>query len=335
MALSESGFIKMTISNMNILVTGGAGFIGSTLIDQLLANENNYVISIDNYDSFYDRSIKIQNQENHFLSNNFEFHELDIRNINSYDPGRSIDCIIHLAAKAGVRPSISNPKEYFDVNVNGTLEMLEFARKHEVKQFLFASSSSVYGINSNIPWSENDSDLQPISPYASSKLACEKIGYTYSHLFGIRFIALRFFTVYGPRQRPDLAINLFFRKILNGESIEMFGDGKTYRDYTFVMDIVSGIQSAINYVDRNYIVVNLGNNNPVCLSDLIQAISTVSGVVPTINKVGEQLGDVPRTCANVNLAESLWNFKPNTSLADGLMLQFEWYKMMMDGTKNN
>lgn len=320
---------------MNVLVTGGAGFIGSTLIDQLLLDEKNYVISIDNYDSFYDRGLKIQNQENHFLSNNFEFHELDIRNINSFDPGRRIDCIIHLAAKAGVRPSISNPKEYFDVNVNGTLEMLEFARRHEVKQFVFASSSSVYGINSNIPWSESDADLQPISPYASSKLACEKIGYTYSHLFGIRFIALRFFTVFGPRQRPDLAINLFFRKMLNGESIEMFGDGKTYRDYTFVSDIVSGIQSAINYVDRNYIVVNLGNNNPICLSDLIQAISNVSGVVPRIKPVGEQLGDVPRTCANVDLAESLWNFKPSTSLRVGLERQYEWYKMMMDGRKNN
>jgi UDP-glucuronate 4-epimerase len=320
---------------MNILITGGAGFIGSNLIDQLLLDKGTYVICIDNYDSFYDRSIKLKNQENHFASENFEFHELDIRNMSSFKTEKRIDCIIHLAAKAGVRPSISNPREYFDVNVNGTLEMLEFARNHGIKQFVFASSSSVYGINPNIPWSEGDMDLQPISPYASSKLACEKMGYTYSHLFGIRFIALRFFTVYGPRQRPDLAISLFFRRILNEQEIDMYGNGETYRDYTFVDDIVSGIKSAMNFADSNYIIINLGNNNPISLNKLISSISDVSGQVPKIKRLQEQIGDVPRTCANVERAELLLQFRPSTMLNVGLERQWDWIKANTNGTKNN
>ena len=313
---------------MNIMVTGGAGFIGSTLIDKLLSSRECYIISIDNYDDFYDKRIKQQNQAQHFSSENFEFHEIDIRDISSFTPDRKIDCIIHLAAKAGVRPSIANPKDYFDVNVNGTLEVLEFARKHEIKQFLFASSSSVYGVNPDVPWTESNLDLQPISPYASSKLACEKMGYTYSHLFGIRFVAMRFFTVYGPRQRPDLAINLFFQKMMKGEEIVIFGNGETYRDYTYVDDIVEGVISAIAYKDSNYIIVNLGNNHPVSLNNLVYSISSVSGIVPKIRKGEEQMGDVPRTCANVDLAKKVFQFKPSTDIENGLVKQYEWAKSL-------
>ncbi|WP_310377775.1 NAD-dependent epimerase/dehydratase family protein [Flavobacterium sp.] len=308
---------------MNVLVTGGAGFIGSTLIDRLLL-DNHTVLSIDNYDTFYEKKLKVLNQKKHFEHSNFSFIEVDIRAIDTVKMPFAIDCIIHIAAKAGVIQSIANAKEYFDVNVNGTLAMLEFAKNHNIKQFLFASSSSVYGVNKNVPWTESELDLQPISPYASSKLACEKIGFTYSHLYGIRFLALRFFTVYGPRQRPDLAINKFFRNSIANKPIEVYGDGTTKRDYTYVDDIVNGIMESMYYDKTQFEIINLGNNNTIQLKDLIHEIGKITKINPTLVYKDEQQGDVPQTFANSDKSSLLLNYNPRTLLADGLQKQFDW-----------
>lgn len=314
---------------MNILVTGGAGFIGSTLIDRLLL-DNHTVLSIDNYDPFYDKKLKISNQENHFEHPNFSFIEVDIRAIDTVKIPYTIDCIIHIAAKAGVIQSIVNAKEYFDVNVNGTLALLEFAKNNNIKQFLFASSSSVYGVNKNVPWTESELDLQPISPYASSKLACEKIGFTYSHLYNIRFLALRFFTVYGPRQRPDLAINKFFRNSIASKPIEIYGDGTTKRDYTYVDDIVDGILESIDYDKSQFEIINLGNNKTICLKDLIHEISKITQIDPILVYKDEQQGDVPQTFANIDKSGLLLNYNPKTVLAEGLQKQFDWMNIKLE-----
>jgi UDP-glucuronate 4-epimerase len=311
---------------MNILVTGGAGFIGSTLIDNLLKDVNNYVISIDNYDEFYDKEIKVSNQANHFKSNNFKFYNIDIRDIQKLNIKEKIDCIVHLAAKAGVRPSVQNPKHFYEVNVNGTLSMLEYAKNNNIQQFVFASSSSVYGINNQIPWKEDELNLLPISPYASSKIACEKLGFTYSHIYNIRFIGLRFFTVYGPRQRPDLAINKFFKNILSNKPIDVFGDGNTYRDYTYIDDIILGIKSAMYYDKSNYELINLGNSKTVKLIDLIDDISKLVNIPKIINFKSEQIGDVPKTCADIQKAFLYLDFNPITTLSDGLKNQLNWIK---------
>lgn len=312
---------------MNILVTGGAGFIGSTLIDNLLRDNKNRVVSIDNFDAFYDRSIKEGNIKSHYSFPNFEFHEMDIRNINkSMLVDQDFDIIIHLAAKAGVRPSIDQPQAYFDVNINGTLELLEFAKNRNVTQFVFASSSSVYGINESFPWSESDPDLMPISPYASSKLACEKIGFTYSHLFNIRFIALRFFTVYGPKQRPDLAISKFINRISNGLPIDVYGDGSTSRDYTYVEDIVKGIRAAMNYTASKFEIFNLGNNERHSLISLINAIGEATEKEPILVYRDDQPGDVPHTCADISKASKNLGYHPETSLKTGIANQITWSK---------
>jgi len=310
---------------MNILVTGGAGFIGSTLIDKLLL-DNHTIVSIDNYDPFYDKKLKLLNQRKHFGHVNFHFIEADIRDIDVLPIPIPIDCIIHIAAKAGVLQSIANAKEYFDVNVNGTLCLLEFAKKNGIRQFIFASSSSVYGINKNVPWTENELDLQPISPYASSKLACEKIGFTYSHLYNIRFIALRFFTVYGPRQRPDLAIHKFFNNILANQAIEVYGDGSTKRDYTYIDDLVSGVMASIDYDKSPFEIINLGNHKTIQLKDLIDAIGAIAQRKPILIYKEEQHGDVPQTFANIDKSNLLFNYNPKTALSDGLQHQLDWMK---------
>jgi UDP-glucuronate 4-epimerase len=252
---------------------------------------------------------------------------MDIRNINkSMLVDQDFDIIIHLAAKAGVRPSIDQPQAYFDVNINGTLELLEFAKNRNVTQFVFASSSSVYGINESFPWSESDPDLMPISPYASSKLACEKIGFTYSHLFNIRFIALRFFTVYGPKQRPDLAISKFINRISNGLPIDVYGDGSTSRDYTYVEDIVKGIRAAMNYTASKFEIFNLGNNERHSLISLINAIGEATEKEPILVYRDDQPGDVPHTCADISKASKNLGYHPETSLKTGIANQITWSK---------
>ncbi|MDQ6756866.1 MAG: GDP-mannose 4,6-dehydratase [Bacteroidota bacterium] len=309
----------------NILVTGGAGFIGSHLID-FLVNDSNYKITcVDNFDDFYEPELKRKNIEAHFSNPNFKLIEADITDETlSEKLDNQYDIIVHLAAKAGVRASIKNPVLYQHINIVGLQNILEIAKQKKVKQFVFGSSSSVYGINPNIPWKESDTNLMPVSPYASSKIAGEWLGKTYSQMYGIRFIALRFFTVYGPRQRPDLAINNFTKKINNGEPINFFGEGNTLRDYTFVKDTVAGIVSAMKYDRSNFEIINIGNNHPVTLSQLVSALERVLDKKVILNKLPEQQGDVPVTYADISKARKLLNYHPHTKLEDGLQLFAEW-----------
>lgn len=245
-------------------MTGGAGFIGSHLVDRLLA-EGWRVTVVDNFDPFYDPAIKRKNIESHLAHPNYRLVEVDIRDLEGLRARLSgdYDVIVHLAAKAGVRSSIQDPVGYQEVNVGGTQNLLELAREWGVKQVVFASSSSVYGVNPNVPWREDDHVLLPISPYASTKVTGELLGHVYSHLYGIRFIALRFFTVYGPRQRPDLSIHKFARRMLRREPIPIYGDGSARRDYTYVDDVIEGVRRAMDYTATPYEVINLGNNETV------------------------------------------------------------------------
>ncbi len=316
----------MSVSSIShVLITGGAGFIGSHLSEKLLAN--NYRITIvDNFDAFYDRKVKEKNLTECLQNTNCKLVELDICDEPSlyeklFD---QYDAIIHLAAKAGVRPSIQNPQAYQQVNVNGTQNLLEFARKKNIRQFIFASSSSVYGVNPHTPWSEKENLLYPISPYASTKISGELLGHVYSHLYQIRFIALRFFTVFGPRQRPDLAIHSFAKKILNGEPIPFYGDGTTQRDYTYVQDIVNGVFHALTYNASMYEIINLGNCQTVSLAHLLQTLEDVLQKKAVIQTLPEQPGDVRITCADISKAKSLINYSPDTSLRDGLIQFNNW-----------
>lgn len=307
------------------LVTGGAGFIGSHVVDRLMA-EGWRVTVVDNFDPFYDPAVKRANVTAHRHHDRFRLVEADIRDFDALRThlDGSYDVIVHLAAKAGVRPSIQDPMAYQQVNVQGTQHLLELARAWGVTQFVFASSSSVYGVNPNVPWHEEDHVLMPISPYASTKVSGELLGHVYSHLYGIRFLALRFFTVYGPRQRPDLAIHKFARLIRAGAPIPVYGDGRTRRDYTFVDDIVAGVRAAIDYEASAYEVINLGNNETVSLSEMIAAVEVAVGRKACLERLPEQPGDVPQTWASVDKARRLLGYRPTTHLADGLKVFAAW-----------
>jgi UDP-glucuronate 4-epimerase len=308
----------------HILLTGGAGFIGSNLTASLL--HDNYTVScLDNFDSFYSRKQKQVNVDPFIGNEHYNLIEGDICRKEDIEQIKDVDIIIHLAAKAGVRPSIMDPATYQEVNSGGTQTLLEYARERSIKQFVFASSSSVYGINENVPWRE-DEKLLPISPYASTKLSCEMMGHVYSHLYGIRFLALRFFTVYGPGQRPDLAIYKFFKSIINDQPIPVFGDGSTSRDYTFVQDTVQGIKAAVNYKSSIFEIINLGNHRTVNLLELINAIEEIVRKKAVINWQPDQPGDVRHTYADISKAKNLLNYKPTTDLKTGLLAFYEWYK---------
>lgn len=313
-----------------ILVTGGAGFIASNLIKKLLSSDQYNVIGIDNFDPFYSRDIKEYNLKSIVDHPNFVFIEGDILdNETLYSLGK-IDIIVHLAAKAGVRPSIADPIAYEKVNVGGTLNLLEYAKNRGISRFIFASSSSVYGINENVPWSESDKQLTPISPYAATKLSGEMMGHVFSYLYNVNFIALRFFTVYGPGQRPDLAIHKFFNQIYHSNPIDIYGDGNTLRDYTYIDDIVDGIIKTINYSKVcKFEVINLGNNLTVALKDLIGLIEKISLKPAVINRLSEQAGDVPRTFANISKAQSLLDYYPKTKIEEGLEKFYGWYCQLM------
>jgi UDP-glucuronate 4-epimerase len=319
------------VNFMRILITGCAGFIGSHTLDRLLA-DGHHVIGVDNFDPFYDRDLKTANIEQHLENPNFELIEGDLAELTTYKKinfqlgGSPPVAIIHLAAKAGVRPSIEDPVGYQRANVIATQNLLEFAKEEGIKQFVFASSSSVYGVNPNVPWSEEHNVSGPISPYASTKVSCELLGHVYSHLNGIRVLGLRFFTVYGPRQRPDLAINKFVRLIEAGKPIPVFGDGSTRRDYTYIVDIVEGIVGALHYDKTNYEVINLGNDQTVTLSEMIETIETVVGKSAIINRLPEQPGDVPQTWANVSKAKKLIGYEPSTTFKDGVKQFYSWNK---------
>ena len=315
----------MQKNELQIIVTGGAGFIGSHLVEKLLATQYSVTV-IDNFDDFYDRAIKLKNIAAFVDHPNLTLLEIDIVDAEALAKNltKNYQAIVHLAAKAGVRPSIANPIAYQDTNVKGTQNLLEFARHHNIKQFVFASSSSVYGINANFPWKESDAVLQPISPYASTKISGELLGSVYSHLFNIRFIALRFFTVFGPRQRPDLAIHLFSQKIMKGEPINFFGDGSTRRDYTYVTDTVEGVFNALHYTGSNYEIFNLGNHQTISLSEMIATLETAFDKKAILNRLPEQQGDVPVTFADISKAHQLLNYAPQINFHQGILNFKDW-----------
>lgn len=309
----------------HILITGGAGFIGSSLADQLI-QENYRVTVIDNFDPFYSEEIKRRNISQLLPHPKFQFLPLDINDLPALRQHLTADydVIVHVAAKAGVHASIQTPVACQQANVMGTQHLLEIAKEKNIKQFVFASSSSVYGVNPNVPWKESDQKMMPISPYASSKLSCELLGHVYAHLYGIRFLALRFFTVYGPRQRPDLAIHKFAKKIINKEAIPMFGDGSTRRDYTFIEDLLTGVRAAMEYTATNYEIINLGNHQTVSLREMIQTIETVFEEKAIINQLPMQPGDVPQTYADISKAQRLLNYYPKTTFREGIQRFKEW-----------
>jgi UDP-glucuronate 4-epimerase len=309
----------------HVLLTGGAGFIGSHLTDALL-RDGWRVTAVDNFDPFYPREVKERNVAPFRDDPAYTLVEADIRDgatLRNELTG-DYDVIVHLAALAGVRPSIERPLVYDDVNVHGTHELLALAREWRTPQFVFGSSSSVYGVNPNLPWREDDTGLAPISPYASTKIAGELMGHTYSHLFGIRFVALRFFTVYGPRQRPDLAIHAFARRILRGEPLPLFGDGSSMRDYTYVDDIVAGIRAAMSYDASPYAIFNLGNGSPVTLLQLVQGLEHALGRTARTVRLPDQPGDVPSTWADISRARDALGYAPATPLTQGLARFAEW-----------
>lgn len=312
---------------MNILITGAAGFIGSHLSEKLLS-EGHIITAIDNFDTLYSSDVKRKNIEIALTNKNYTFEELDINNIKDLESlNQRFDTIVHLAAKAGVLLSIEEPLKYTQTNIVGTQNLLEFAKQRNIKKFIFASSSSVYGVNKNVPWSESDNVLKPISPYAASKVSGELIGQVYSSLYQIQFLALRFFTVYGPRQRPDLAIHKFTKLIANEQPIPLYGDGNSKRDYTYVDDIVNGIVSCLKYESSLYEIINLGNNSPVTLLELIQTIERVVGKKAIYNKLSVQMGDVPVTYANIDKAINILGYQPSVKLNDGISKFYEWLKL--------
>lgn len=315
---------------MNYLITGCAGFIGSNLIDKLLENKDIKLIGIDNLNNFYDKIIKEKNIENALKNKNFIFIKNDLLDIESLDNifnNYNINSVIHLAGYGGVRPSIDNPKLYIDNNIIATLNILECIKKYEVRKIIFASSSSVYGNSKESIFTETLKVSEPISPYAMTKIACEELLFTYHKLYNIDVIALRFFTVYGRRQRPDLAIHKFTKLIFEEKPIPVFGDGSTRRDYTYIDDILFGIISAINYEDKNYYqIINLGGGEPVSLEEMIKVLENTIGKKAIIERKSMQKGDVIKTVADITKARKLLNFYPSTKFKDGIKLFIDWYK---------
>lgn len=316
---------------MVYLVTGAAGFIGSSLSERLV-KEGNKVIGIDNFCDFYDPQIKEKNIKEINLDFNFKLYRADIRDKAKLDEifeSEKIDVVVHLAAMAGVRPSIENPILYQEVNCVGTQNILEAMKKNNITKLVMASSSSVYGNCKEVPFNEDMVVDFAISPYAATKKANEVMTHVYHKLFDMNVIMLRFFTVYGPKQRPDLAINKFTRLMLEGKSIPMFGDGTTSRDYTYITDIVDGIVRSTEYVLNNknvYEILNLGNSSPVSLKEMIDAIGNALGVVPNIEKLPMQPGDVDRTFADVSKAKKIIGYEPKVSFDEGIKNFTKWYK---------
>ncbi len=315
---------------MNVLVSGGAGFIGGHLCRRLL-NDGHVVFAVDNFDPYYDRAIKEEGIADLSGRPNFHFYEQDINNtafLGSVLEGRSIDAIVHLAAKAGVRASIENPVGCAHFNITGTQSMLEFARQREVETFVFGSSSSVYGNNEKVPFSEEDAVHNPISPYAASKRSGELLAHTYHHLYDMTVHCLRFFTVYGPRQRPDLAIHKFARQLLSGKPITMYGDGTSSRDYTYVDDIINGIMASLcrarGLDETEYEIINLGGSETTELLDLIHGIGEALGIEPTIERHPMPPGDVEKTYADISKAKDFLGYSPDITVEEGLEKFSDW-----------
>lgn len=312
-----------------ILVTGGAGFIGSHLVDRLLEGGDARVTVVDNFNDFYDPAVKRSNIASHLAQEHFELVEADITDSRAMEDlfARSrFDCVVHLAARAGVRPSLEDPLAYETTNVRGTFNLLEAARRNEVPRFVFGSSSSVYGVNSKVPFTEDDPIASPISPYAVTKIAGEAACHTYSHLYGLRIVCLRLFTVYGARQRPDLAIHKFARLISKGLPIPLFGDGSTRRDYTYIDDIIAGLTAAMSYDESPFEVINLGESRTVELRRLVELIEQALCKHAIIDHQPQQPGDVPVTFADVSKARRLLGYEPATQIEDGIERFVEWFQ---------
>ncbi len=320
------------MSNRNmksILVTGGAGFIGSHLVDRLLSDRSAYVTVVDNFNDFYDPAIKRMNVASYLGRGDFELVEADIcdsRAMYELFARSRFDCVVHLAARAGVRASLASPLAYEETNVGGTFALLEAARVNKVSKFVLGSSSSVYGLNTKIPFSEDDPVASPISPYAATKIAAEAACFTYSYLYDLRVVCLRLFTVYGARQRPDLAVHKFARLISQGNPIPVFGDGTTRRDYTYIDDIISGVVSAMHYDKSQFEVINLGESRAVELGRLIELLEQALGKRAIIDSQPPQPGDVPVTYAEIDKARRLLGYDPQTKIEAGIEKFVEWFE---------
>jgi UDP-glucuronate 4-epimerase len=324
------------LSSKRILLTGGAGFIGSHVAEALIRGGTKLSI-VDNLDNFYALSRKRLNLQEIGKAGTYEFFETDVRDM---DALRKVaervqpEIVIHLAARAGVRPSIEQPALYESVNVAGTVNLLEIAREFKVQRLILGSSSSVYGVTNNVPFCEDDLNTRPISPYAATKLAAELMCYTYTHLYGLTTVCLRFFTVYGPRQRPDLAIHKFTALIESGKPIPVYGDGSMGRDYTYVDDIVAGVVASLEYVPEGKVpfeVFNLGNSHPVRLAELIAQLEAATGKKALQERLPDQPGDVPITWANIDKAKRLLGYSPKIALAQGLRNFVDWYRATLTG----
>lgn len=310
---------------MRILVTGGAGFIGSHLVEKLLASGHEVVI-VDDFNDFYDPQIKHANIAG--FAKDVTICNVDLRDgaaVRNLFRREKVDAVAHLAARAGVRPSIQLPQLYYDTNVIGTLHLLEAARVTGVERFVFASSSSVYGASKTVPFSEDQHLTQTLSPYAATKIAGEFLCSTYSHLYQMRVVALRYFTVYGPRQRPDLAIHQFTRRIYAGQPIDQFGDGGTRRDYTYIDDVIQGTMAALKYEGPRYDIFNLGESETIQLKELISALENAVGKKAKINRLPEQPGDMPLTCADISKARKLLGYNPTMKFSEGLPRFVKWF----------
>lgn len=322
----------MRAKNRNfILVTGGAGFIGSHLIDRLLENGKN-ILCLDNLNDFYNPKIKKLNQKKHFEYDTFVFVKGDIRNRETVEKlfnNFSISTVIHLAAMAGVRPSLENPSLYTDVNIIGTQVLLETMRNKEVEKFIFASSSSIYGNSKHTPFTEDAAVDRQISPYGATKKMGEILCYPYHHLYGISIVGLRFFTVYGPRQRPEMAIHKFIRKMFRGEYLPFYGDGNTARDYTYIDDIINGILKSLT-IENDYEIFNLGNSEPIKLKELVSILENTSGLKARLLKQDLPPGDVLQTYADISRAKKRLDYEPGIHFEAGIRLFMEWYKSMYE-----
>lgn len=331
LGLCVSRIMIAAMEKLKVLVTGCAGFIGSHVTENLL-NHGCKVSGIDNLEDFYDPSIKRHNLTVFEHHPSFSFHPVDLREPQKIGPilaREKPDVVLHLAAKGGVRPSILHPQAYLESNLSATNHLLEAMRLHDVTKLIFASSSSVYGNHPSVPFSETVTGLKPISPYAFTKLAGELLTYTYHHLYQLDVVNLRFFTVFGPRQRPDLAIYKFTQKLFNGQPIDVYGDGQTARDYTYVSDIVQGILLSINYVHKHqsvYETINLGNDYPVDLNSMISAIEQAAERRFVVHHAPMQPGDVERTWADITKAKTLLNYHPKTSFIAGIQQFVAWYR---------
>ena len=313
---------------MRYLVTGAAGFIGSNLADNLLKDGHDVVV-VDNFNDYYDVKIKEANVAANLSNPHYKLYRIDIENGAELDKvfaAHKFDAVVHLAARAGVRPSLERPLDYVNSNILGTVNILESMRKYGCKKLVIASSSSVYGNCKAEKFSEDLKVTEPISPYAATKSACEQLCYTWHHLYGINIAALRFFTVYGPRQRPDLAISKFARLIDENKPIQMYGDGTTRRDYTFIDDIVAGIRAAISYNKTGYEIFNLGGGEPITLKKMIETIENEMGKKAVIEQMPMQPGDVEKTICDYSKAQRLLGYCPQTSFADGVRKFVAWKK---------